>query len=241
MVDPVSGAAAFKPAVEQGAELVLISNLPSGFEHGKDYAGIVTDDLFDMGRIAADLIADAIGGEGEIGFLYHEANYYVTNQRDQAVLTHLEKNYPNIKVKVKRGIANANDGEMVASAMMMQNPTIKAIYAPWDSIAEGVVAATRAAGRKDIKVITMDLGAANALDMAKGRNVAGVVTDLPYDLGQTLANMGALAVLDVDTPPFVTVSATGVTQENLAQAWQDALRRQPPEAVIKALNKLATK
>ncbi|MCE0555628.1 MULTISPECIES: substrate-binding domain-containing protein [unclassified Motilimonas] len=236
VVDPVSGAAAFKPAVEQGSKLVLISNLPKGFVHGKDYAGIVTDDLFQMGKIAADLIAKSVGGKGKIGFIYHEANYYVTNQRDQAVLTHLAKNYPDIEIVAKRGIANANDGEVIASALITQFNDIKAIYAPWDSIAEGVVSATRAAGRSDIKVVTMDLGAANALDMAKQRNVAGIVTDLPYDLGQTLAHMGALAKLGEPTPPFVTVSASGVTRENLAQAWQHALRRELPKAVSKALN-----
>jgi len=197
VVDPVSGAAAFRPAVQQGSKLVLISNLPTGFEYGKDYAGIVTDDLFEMGGLAADMLAKTVGEQGKIGFIYHEANYYVTNT---------------------------------------QHPDIQAIYAPWDSIAEGVVAATRAAGRSDIKVITMDLGAANALDMAKGRNVAGIVTDLPYDLGQTLATMGALAKLGEQTPPFVTVSADAVTRDNLADAWQQALRRDPPAAVTKALS-----
>ncbi|MEL6113905.1 substrate-binding domain-containing protein [Photobacterium sp. SP02] len=235
VVDPVSGAAAFKPAVQQGSKLVLISNLPSGFEHGKDYAGIVTDDLFQMGKLAADMIAKAVGNTGKVGFIYHEANYYVTNQRDQAVLTNLQKNYPDIEIVAKRGIANANDGEVVASALITQYPDMTAIYAPWDSIAEGVVAATRAAGRKDIKVVTMDLGAANALDMAKGRNVAGIVTDLPYDLGQTLARMGALAKLGEYTPPFVTVSASAVTRDNLADAWQQALRREAPASVQKAL------
>lgn len=237
VVDPVSGAKAFKPAIEQGAELVLISNLPTGFKHGEDYAGIVTDDLYHMGKLAADLIADSIGGKGKAGFIYHEANYYVTNQRDQAALASLEQQYPDIEVVAKRGIANANDGEVIASAMITQNPDIKVIYAPWDSIAEGVVAATRAAGRKDIKVVTMDLGAANALDMAKQRNVSGIVTDLPYDLGQTLAKMGTLAKLGVDTPAFVTVSASAVTRENLAQAWQEALRRPAPKSVQKALAK----
>lgn len=235
VVDPVSGAAAFKPAVQQGSKLVLISNLPNGFEHGKDYAGIVTDDLFQMGKLAADMIAKAVGNTGKVGFIYHEANYYVTNQRDQAVLTNLQKNYPDIEIVAKRGIANANDGEVVASALITQYPEMSAIYAPWDSIAEGVVAATRAAGRKDIKVVTMDLGAANALDMAKGRNVAGIVTDLPYDLGQTLARMGALAKLGEYTPPFVTVSASAVTRDNLADAWQQALRRAAPASVQKAL------
>lgn len=235
VVDPVSGAAAFRPAVQQGSKLVLISNLPTGFVHGKDYAGIVTDDLFEMGKIAADLIENAVGPKGKIGFIYHDASYYVTNQRDQAVLTNLKNNYPNIEIVAKRGIANANDGEAIASALITQYPGINAIYAPWDSIAEGVVSATRAAGRKDIKVVTMDLGAANALDMAKGRNVAGIVTDLPYDLGQTLARMGALSTLGVDTPAFVTVSASGVTRDNLASEWQKALRREAPKSVVKAL------
>ncbi|MGU5716144.1 substrate-binding domain-containing protein [Aeromonas taiwanensis] len=236
VVDPVSGAAAFRPAVQQGSKLVLISNLPTGFQHGKDYAGIVTDDLFEMGGLAADMLAKTVGEQGKIGFIYHEANYYVTNQRDQAVLTNLAKHHPDIQILAKQGIANANDGEIVASALITQHPDIQAIYAPWDSIAEGVVAATRAAGRKDIKVITMDLGAANALDMAKGRNVAGIVTDLPYDLGQTLATMGVLAKLGESTPPFVTVSADAVTRANLADAWQQALRREPPAAVVKALD-----
>ncbi|RXJ70609.1 LacI family transcriptional regulator [Veronia nyctiphanis] len=237
VVDPVSGAAAFRPAIEQGTKLVLISNLPSGFEHGKDYAGIVTDDLFQMGRIAADLIAEAVDGSGNVGFIHHEADYYVTNQRDQATLSNLKRFYPDINVVAKRGIANAHDGEVIASAMITQNPNLKAIYAPWDSIAEGVVAATRAAGRKDIKVITMDLGAANALDMAKNRNVSGIVTDLPYELGETLARMGTLAKLGEYTPPFVTVGASAVTRDNLISAWENALKRPAPKSVYRALSK----
>ncbi len=234
VLDPVSGAAAFRPAIEAGVKLVFISNLPSGFEHKKDYVGIVTDDLFGMGAIAADLIADSIGNKGNVALLYHDANYYVTNQRDQAVKTNLGK-FNDIKIVAERGIANPNDAETIASAIITQNPNINAIYAPWDAIAEGVVSAARAAGRPDIKVVTMDLGAANALDMVKGRNVAGIVTDLPYDLGKTLATMGAKSLLGQDTPAFVTVPAIGVTKDNIVEQWQVALRREPPKAVLKAL------
>ena len=35
---------------------------------------------------------------------------------------------------------------------------------------------------------------------------------------------------------FVTVSADAVTRDNLADAWQQALRRDPPAAVTKALS-----
>jgi ribose transport system substrate-binding protein len=234
VIDPVSGAVAFKPAVQQGVKLVFISNAPQGYKAGKEYAGIVTDDLFGMGQSAAELMADSIGGKGDVAVIHHAASYYVTNQRDSAVKTVLAR-YPNIKVVADKGIANPNDGEVIASAILTQNPTVKAIYAPWDAIAEGVTAAARAAGRKDVKVITMDLGAANALDMVKGGNVAGIVSDLPYDMGKTLATMGALSLLNKPTPAFVTVDAIKVTPKNLASQWQKALYRQPPEAVVKAL------
>ncbi|WP_051710918.1 substrate-binding domain-containing protein [Andreprevotia chitinilytica] len=234
VIDPVSGAAAFRQAADKGVKLVFISNAPQGFKVGQDYAGIVTDDLFGMGRAAAEMLASSINNKGDVAVMFHAANYYVTNQRDQAVKTVLSK-YPGIKVVTSKGIANPNDGEMIASAILTQNPSVKAIYAPWDAIAEGVTAAARAAGRKDLKVITMDLGAANALDMVKGGNVAGIVSDLPYDMGQTLARMGALSLLKKPTPPFVTVDAIKVTPANLVDQWQKALYRKPPEAVVKAL------
>ncbi|AMC36405.1 substrate-binding domain-containing protein [Janthinobacterium sp. B9-8] len=234
VIDPVSGAVAFKQATQQGVKLVFISNAPQGYKAGKDYAGIVTDDLFGMGKAAAELMADSIGSKGDVAVMHHAANYYVTNQRDNAVKAVLAR-YPNIKVVADKGIANPNDGEVIASAILTQNPSVKAIYAPWDAIAEGVTAAVRAAGRKDVKVVTMDLGAANALDMVKGGNVAGIVSDLPYDMGKTLATMGAMSLLNKPTPAFVTVDAIKVTSANLATQWQKALFRQPPDAVVKAL------
>ncbi|WP_051304803.1 substrate-binding domain-containing protein [Chitinilyticum litopenaei] len=234
VIDPVSGAAAFREAKNRGVKMVFISNAPQGFVHGKDYAGIVTDDLYGMGKAAAELMADSIGKKGDVALIHHSANYYVTNQRDAAVKTELGK-FPGIRIVADKGIANPNDGEVIASAILTQNPTVKAIYAPWDSIAEGVTAAVRASGRKDVKVVTMDLGAANALDMARGGNVAGIVSDLPYDMGKTLARMGGLSLLNKPTPPFVTVDAIKVTPANLGAQWQRALARPAPAAVNKAL------
>ncbi|MCW5221842.1 LacI family transcriptional regulator [Verminephrobacter aporrectodeae subsp. tuberculatae] len=237
VIDPVSAAVAYRKAVAQGVRLVFISNAPKGFKAGTDYAGIVTDDLFGMGKSAAELLSDSIRGKGDVALMYHDANYYVTNQRDAAVKTVLAAEHKQVRVVASKGIANPNDGQVVASALLTQNPGVKAIYAPWDAIAEGVLAAAREAGRKDLRVVTMDLGAATVLDMAKGGNMAGVVSDLPFDMGQTLARMGALALLNKPTPAFVTVDAVKVTKSNLDAQWQRALRRPLPPSVLKALAK----
>ncbi|MGH9026780.1 MAG: substrate-binding domain-containing protein, partial [Acidimicrobiia bacterium] len=56
-VDPVATASAYRKATQAGARLVLLSNVPEGFEHGREYVSLVTDDLFEMGHQAADALA----------------------------------------------------------------------------------------------------------------------------------------------------------------------------------------
>lgn len=235
VLDPVSGSVALKQAVAKGVKIVLISNLPSNFVHGKDYAGIVTDDLFQMGKSVAEMIGSNLGGKGDVALMYHDANYYVTNQRDLAVEATLRRDFPGINIVAKRGIVNANDSETLASAILTQYPAVKAIYAPWDVLAEGAVAAARTSGRKDVGVYTMDLGANNAMDMVKNGAMKGVVADLPYVLGETLATMGALSILGKETPAFVTVPAIKITRSNIETEWQRSLNRPLPAEIKAAL------
>ncbi len=235
IVDPVSGAVALRQAIEKDIKIVLISNLPSGFVHGKDYAGIVTDDLFQMGQSLAEMIGETLEGQGDVALIYHDASYYVTNQRDKAVEAVLRKNYPGINIVAQKGIVNPSDGDVVASALLTQYPKLDAIYAPWDTIAEGVVAGTRASGRKDIAVFTMDLGPSNAMNLVKDGHMKGMVADLPFVLGETLAKMGALSVLEKETPAFVTVPAIKVDKNNIKTQWEKSLNRPLPDEVLKII------
>src|SRR5690606_30252560 len=102
-LDPVTSAEAFRGAIADGKKLVFLSNLPAGYVHGTDYAAIVTDDLFQMGKQAADALAKAIGGKGTVGYIFHDATYYVTNQRDQAFKSTIENDYPDIKIVAEQG------------------------------------------------------------------------------------------------------------------------------------------
>lgn len=235
VIDPVQGAEAFRPAVEAGTKLVFMSNVPQGYVQGKDYVAIVTDDLFGMGKAAAEMLCDAIGGTGDVGWIYHDAAYYVTNQRDNAFKTVLQESCPGAKIVAEQGLANPADAEAIASAMLTKNPSIKGFYVPWDTPAEGVVAAARAANRPDVKVVTLDLGANNALDMAKGGNVAGIAADMAYMLGYTKAMLGAYGILGKEAPPFVIVPAMKVTKDNLAEGWKESLHQDAPQVVLDAL------
>ncbi len=234
-IDPVQSAAAFRPAIDSGAKLVLLSNVPDGYQQGTDYVGIVTDDLFGIGQAAAEMLGDAMGGPGEVGYIFHDAQYYVTNQRDGAFKTVLQEKYPDLTIVAEQGMADPADAENIASAMLTQNPGIGAIYVPWAEPAEGVLAALRAAGRDDVKVVTIDLDTTVALDLAQGGNMAGIAVDTPYQLGYTMALVGAYGLLGKDAPPFTIVPTIKVTQENLAEAWTASLNEPAPQEIVDAL------
>jgi ribose transport system substrate-binding protein len=231
-VDPVQAAQAFRPAIEAGTKLVLLSNVPEGYEHGEDYVGIVTDDLFGMGQAAAELLAEATEGEGAVGYIFHDADFYVTNQRDQAFKTVIEERYPDMEIVAEQGLADPADAESIASAMLTRHPEITAFYVPWAEPAEGVLAALRAAGRDDVKVVTIDLDTTVALDMATGGNVVGIAADTAYQLGYTMALEGAYGLLGKEAPPFVIVPTIKVTADNLVEAWQASLHEDPPAEIL---------
>lgn len=237
VIDPVSGAEAFRPAVQKGVKLVFMSNLPVGYVQGRDYVSIVTDDLYGMGKAAAEMLADSMNKKGNVAWLYHDAEYYVTNQRDKAFKSVIQSTYPNMKIIAEKGIANPADAESIASALITQHPEINAFYVPWDTPAEGVVAACRAAKRPDIKVVTLDLGANNGLDMVKGGNVIGIAADLAYQLGYTKAICGAYGLLGKKAPAFVIVPAIKVTKKNIVEGWKQSLDVEPPKEIMDFLSK----
>jgi len=238
VLDHVTGAKAFQPAVDAGVKLALLSNLPQGYVHDEDYVGIITDDLWGMGRAAAELMADALGGKGKVGMIFHDADFWITNQRDNAFRAVIQNEFPDIEIVDEKGIAGqASEAENAASAMITQHPDIQAIYSCWDSPAEGVLAAIRAAKRPDIKVISIDLNETLALDMALDGNTVAIASDEHYGLGTALGILCGYGLIDKPAPPFSIVGTVKVRKDNLVEAWRATYHEEPPVEVMKALGK----
>lgn len=235
-LDPVTSAAAFREAVENDTKLVFLSNLPSDYKHGTDYAAIVTDDLFAMGKQAADALATEIGGKGKVGWIFHDATYYVTNQRDNAFKTTIENDYPGIEIVAEQGITDPARAEELANAMLLQNPDLDGIYVTWAEPADGVLAALRANGNKHTKIVTLDLSEPVAIDMVRDGNVTAIVADKAYELGRAMAATGLKAILGEETPPFIVAPALTVKKENVLDGWKESLNRDAPDSIIKMMN-----
>lgn len=233
-VDPTTAAPVFQPAVDAGVKLAFVDNSPAGFVHGRDYAAVVSDDLFQMGKKAADAMAAALGGKGKLGYIYHDADFYVTNQRDGAFKATIEADFPDMEIVAEQGMADPARSEEIAQALLTQDPDLDGIYVTWAEPALSVLAALKAAGNSHTKIVTLDLNEPAALDMATGGNFAAIVADEAYDIGQTAARASAAALLGKAAPPFLVVGSLAVTRDTIAEGWQRSLHTDAPASVLEA-------
>jgi ribose transport system substrate-binding protein len=234
-VDPTSAAQAFQPAVSAGTKLVFLSNVPKGYTYGQQYSSIVTDDLYDMGKRAAEALGNALGGKGEVGIVFYNAQYYVTNQRDAAFRTTLMKEFPNIKIVAEQGFSDPSNATAIASGMLTQHPNLAGIYTSWAQPAEGVLSALRTIGNTKTKVVTLDIDDPVIVDMATGGSTVALVADQAYDLGKGMADAAAYALLGKQAPAFAVAGAITITKDTIAQGYQQSLHADVPAAVQKVL------
>jgi ribose transport system substrate-binding protein len=236
-VDPVSTAPAFKKAAEAGVKVVFMDGVAKDMKPGKDYVSIVTGDNAGNGRASAEIMADKLGGKGKIGVIYHDADFFVTNQRSDTFEKTIKEKYPNIKIVARGGITTPNDGEKVASGMLTQHPDLDGIFAVWDTPAEGALAAARTAGRNDLVIITTDLGVNVGLEIASDGIVKGLGAQLPYDQGLAEAIIAGYALIGKEAPPFIETPPVKVTKDNILEAWQLVYRKDAPKLIQDAVGK----
>src|SRR5579859_3383885 len=219
--DPAATASAYKKAVAQGVKLVFMDNVPSEFTAGSDYISVVSADNYGNGVAAALLMAEKLGGEGKIGLIYHDSDFYVTKQRYEAFKSAIAK-FPDIQIVSEKGVAGpdfADQAETAAAAMLTEYADLNGIWVVWDVPAEGVVAAAKISNRRDLVITTCDLGHNAALAIARGQ-VYGLGAQRPFDQGVTEASLAGYGLLGKAAPPYVALGALAVTRVSVLQAWQ---------------------
>ncbi len=180
-------------------------------------------------------MAQALGAKGgDVGLVFHAADFFVTKQRYDGFKKTIKDNYPNINIVAEQGIGGpdfAGDAEKAAGAILTSKRSVKGIWAVWDVPAEGVISAARAAGRDDLVITTIDLGQNVAIDMAKNGFVKGLGAQRPYDQGVTEALLAGYALLGKTAPAYVALPALAVTRDNLLASWKTVYSAEAPAAV----------
>lgn len=232
--DVTATADAYQRASDAGIKVVFMDNAPADMTAGEDYVSCVSADSYGNGVVAARLLGDKLGGEGQIGMVFYDADFFVTNQRDAGFRDTIAKEYPNIEIVTEQGFTDENGCNEQADAILIQFPNIDGIYASWDIPMEGVLSSVRAAGMEGkIALVAMDLGNNIALEIAKG-SVVGVGAQMPYDQGVAETKLAALSLLGEEVPAYVVCPAMKVGTDNVCEAYEAIYHIDAPDWLTEA-------
>ena len=228
-------APSYDPLVRQGVKLVYTSNVPKGYSAGNQYASCVTDELYQMGVIAADMLAKELGGRGKIVTVTSSAVSFVVNTRDNAFKETIRTKYPEIEILEDGKFEQMSDAGRAANGLLTRYPGAEGVYVSFATPAVDVLEVIRGLGRDSIKLVTLDLDVLCALDMIKGGNVIGIVADMPYAIGYAEALLSGYAVLGKPAPAFVVSPSFPITKSNLEEGWLQSMGEELPQELKDAL------
>ena len=236
-VDAVGTRDAWQKVSDAGISLVFMDACGEGMEAGKDYVGCVSADNYGNGCIAARILADKIGGSGEVGMCYRDVNIYPVEQRKIGFRETLENEYPEINLVEATPCAVASDCEDATNAMILKHPDLKGSFGWYDEPAITIAAAARSNGKSDFCVTGCDLGEDVALALARDDLIKGIAAQRIHAQARALAILGCYGILGKEAPQFIAVPGLEVTHENVVEAWQACYGENPSDAIIEAAGK----
>lgn len=238
--DPVATAGAYRQAAAAGVKLVFMDNVPKGMVAGRDYVSAVSADNVGNGVVSAHLMADALGGRGDIGVVFYDVDFAVTQERQQGFEKTIAHDYPNIHIVDRKGITGpdvTSQAQAAATAMLVKQQHLAGIWGVWDEPTEGIIAAARTLDRTDLAITTEDLGLPVAIALAFGQYVTGLGAQRPFDQGLTEAKLAGYALIGKPAPPYVALDALPVTHDNVLTAWREVYHADPPAQLTDSFRK----
>jgi ribose transport system substrate-binding protein len=235
-VDRQGNAAVYRKAKNAGIKISFMDTMPIDFKYPADYAGLTLADNYEAGVVAAELVADAIGGKGEVAVMWFPISMFHVDQRYYGIVAKL-KEYPGIKVVDVQKPGDTEKAATVSENWLTAFPNLKGIVSIVDFTAMGAVGVIKASGRK-IVVSGVDLSEDSAYAIATDTALIGVASQHPYDQGIAEALVGALTLVGQKTPPYIVVPIEKVTKKSVAEAYARVFRKSPPAPLKAAFDKI---
>lgn len=134
--------------------------------------------------LAADKMAEAIGGEGKIALIVHDQTSVTGVQRRDGFKEQIESKYPNIEiVDIQYGGGDHLKSTDLAKAIIQAHSDLKGIFGSNEGSAIGVVNAVQELNKSgELVVIGFDSGK-QQIDAIKSGLMTGAVTQNPVGIG----------------------------------------------------------
>lgn len=226
---------AFRRIAESDIKLILITNVPDGLKR-EDYVTCVSVNERSHGQNMGHGLGEYMHRHGmkNYGVIVHGADFYATNQRDNAALQVLAEEYSDLHLCVKVKFENEDEVYQKTKELIKRYPEIEALYISWDGPAMEAIAALTELGRTDIIISTGDLDRADALNMAKGGMIKALSAQCPFEQGQAIALAAAKAILGEEVPPFIGIEPIRVGADNLLKSWKKVFKSEPDKELVQA-------
>ena len=168
-----------------------------GFDSGVDsdipVATAATDNIAAAG-LAADKMAELIGGEGEGAVIVHDQTSRTGIDRRDGFVNRMAEAYPNITiVDVQYGAGDHLKSTDLAKAIIQAHPNLKGFFGANEGSIIGVLNAVTELGKTDLVVIGYDSGK-QQLDAIRSGQEAGAITQNPVGIGYKCVEAAVKAI-----------------------------------------------
>jgi ribose transport system substrate-binding protein len=192
------------------------ANIPViGFDSGVDsdipLTTAATDNL-KAAALAADKLAEAIGGSGKVGLVVHDETSITGQQRRDGFMNEIKAKYPNITIiGPQYGGGDQAKSADIAKAMLTANPDLKGFFGSNEGSAIGVVKGVQEAGKSGkVVIVGYDSGQAQ-IDAIKNKTEIGAITQNPVGIGEQCVVAAMKAIRGESLPKTIDTGSTGTT------------------------------
>lgn len=221
VIFPFESAALTRPVAEVKSKGVYVTVVDRGLTDTSAQDAYVAGDNVAFGRIAADYIAQNLGGKGDIVALRGIATT-LDNERMSAFRDALAS-HPGIRLlDAKYANWNRDDAFKVMQDYLTRFKHIDAVWAADDDMTVGVVKAIQQAKRDDIRIV---FGGAGAKGMVKtivdgtDKRITADVSYSPKFIYDAIKLTAEARLQGKTLPPTTIVPSTLITRDNAAQFY----------------------
>ena len=148
------------------------------------------------GALAADHMAELIGGEGKISIVGHSQINSTGVERRDGFVEKIKSDYPGIQiVDIQYGDGDQLKSADITKAMIAANPDLKGMYGTNEGSAIGIVNAVKELALQpgQLTVVGFDSGKAQ-IDAVKSGLMAGAITQDPIGIGRSTVEQAVRAI-----------------------------------------------
>ena len=188
------------------------------FDSGVDSdipATTATTDNVAAASLAADKMAELIGGSGKVAVVAHDQTSRTGIDRRDGFLNQMESAYPDIEVvTVQYGAGDQLQSTEVAKAILTANPDLDGMFGTNEGSAIGIVNAVREMGTEGLTIIGYDSGKAQTDAIREGL-MAGAITQNPVGIGYETVKAAVAAINGTDLPEIIDTGFYYYDQSNI--------------------------